>query len=181
MKNGMEDFEEIVRQHQRRIYRIFVSLLHNPDEADMLTQECFLRAYSRRNGFRGDARPGTWLLRIAVNLARDHLKSRRQGFWRRLLRGRESEAQSVRDVRRTPEDTILDGERVAAIWIAVEDLPVRQRTVFTLRFAEEMSLGEIANAMNVQEGTVKAQLASAVHAVQRRLKQDPTPRLRASA
>jgi len=181
MENGMEDFEAIVRQHQRRIFRVFVSLLRNPDEADTLTQECFLRAYSRRNGFRGDASPGTWLLRIAINLARDHLKSRRQGFWRSLLRGRESEAQAVRDARRTPEDAILNGERVAAIWIAVEDLPVRQRTVFTLRFAEEMSLGEIARAMNVREGTVKAQLASAVHAVRHTLKPDPSRRLRASA
>ena len=161
----LEDFEDIVREHQRRIYRILHFLVRDPDKADTLTQECFLRAYARRSGFRGEASPGTWLMRIAINLAKDHLKSRRQTFWRRLVRGKEALVQSLQVVGRTPEDTILARERVAEVWTAVEALPIRQRTAFTLRFAEEMSIAEIAAAMNVREGTVKANLASAIQAV----------------
>lgn len=164
-----EDFESIVREHQRRIYRILFSLLRDPDEADSLTQECFLRAFSRRAGFRGEAGPGTWLVRIAINLAQDQLKSRRASFWRRLRRGLEWNKQAPADRRRTPEAAMLVQERVAAVWAAVERLPVRQRTVFTLRFAEDMALHEIADAMKLREGTVKAHLSSATNAVRREL------------
>ena len=64
---------------------------------------------------------------------------------------------------------MLVQERVAAVWAAVERLPVRQRTVFTLRFAEDMALHEIADAMKLREGTVKAHLSSATNAVRREL------------
>ncbi len=78
-------FDRLVQAEQRRIYRILLGLIRDPEAAETLTQECFLRAYRARDGFRGDASPETWLVRIAVNLGRDHLKSRRSGFWRRLL------------------------------------------------------------------------------------------------
>ena len=80
-----EDFDRLVRLHQRRIYRVLLSVLRDAEAADTLTQECFLRAYQKRQGFRGDSAVGTWLVRIALNLARDHQKSRRQSFWRRLM------------------------------------------------------------------------------------------------
>src|SRR5882672_10230408 len=82
---AMEAFDDLVRQHQRRVYRVLFLLLRDPDAADTLTQECFLRAYQKRDGFRGESSADTWLLRIAVNLARDHLRNRRAGFWRRLI------------------------------------------------------------------------------------------------
>jgi RNA polymerase sigma-70 factor, ECF subfamily len=164
-----DDFEKIVRDHQRRIYRILYLLLHDHDAADTLTQECFLRAWSRRNSFRGDASLGTWLVRIAINLAQDQLKSRRQGFWRRFLRGKEKESASFADDRHSPEDTILLSERVGTIWAAVENLPPQRRTVFTLRFGEEMTLAEIAAAMKLREGTVKSHLYCAIDAIKRAL------------
>ncbi|HTE91700.1 MAG TPA: sigma factor, partial [Terriglobales bacterium] len=70
-------FDEIIRQHQRRVYRIILLLVKDADAADTLTQECFLRAYRHRNSFRGECAIETWLLRIAVNLVRDHGKNRR--------------------------------------------------------------------------------------------------------
>lgn len=162
-----DDFETVVREHQRQIYRILCLLLHNRDEADTLTQECFLRAYARRNDFRGEAAVGTWLVRIAVNLAQDQIKSRRSSFWRRLLRGKNTEAQAVADRRHSQEDAVLASERTATIWAAVERLSLRQRAVFTLRFAEEMPLREIARVMKLRQGTVKAHLWAAIHAVRR--------------
>jgi RNA polymerase sigma-70 factor (ECF subfamily) len=164
-----DDFDTIVREHQKRIYRILFFLLRDQDEADALTQECFLRAYSRRASFRGDAKPGTWLVRIAINLAQDQLRSRRRRFWQRLLRGKRTEVGDLADSRVSPEQEFLDRERVGAVWAAVESLPVRQRAIFTLRFAEEMPLGEIAETMSLREGTVKAHLSSAIKAVKREL------------
>jgi RNA polymerase sigma-70 factor, ECF subfamily len=80
-----EEFDAIVRRHQRRVHRFLLMLLRDPDEADNLTQECFLRAYQNLASFRGESSLETWLLRIAANLARDHVRNRKASFWRRLL------------------------------------------------------------------------------------------------
>src|SRR3954468_11344638 len=82
-----EDFDELVRRNQKRIFRLLMSLLHDEDAADSLTQECFLRAYNKRSSFRGESSVDTWLFRIAVNLARDHHRNKRQGFWKKLFAG----------------------------------------------------------------------------------------------
>jgi len=165
----MEDFETIVQAHQRRVYRILFLLLADREDADTLTQECFLRAYKRRADFRGEARLGTWLVRIAINLARDRLKNRRQSFWRKLLRGDDLKSQTLADRRLSPEESLLAREQVNAVWDVVKKLPVQQRTAFSLRFAEDMEIGEIANVMNLRPGTVKAHLFSAVHAVRKEI------------
>lgn len=83
-------FDEIVRVHQRRIYRILLMVVRDAAAAETLTQECFLRAYRKRGDLRGEAGVGTWLVRIALNLARDHARSQRLAFWR-LLAGKEWE------------------------------------------------------------------------------------------
>src|SRR3954468_16850409 len=80
-----QDFDELVRRNQKRIFRLLISLLHDEDVADTLTQECFLRAYKKRSTFRGESSVDTWLFRIAVNLARDHHRNKRQGFWKKLF------------------------------------------------------------------------------------------------
>ena len=80
---SVERFDDIMRQHQRRVYRVIYLLVRDADTADTLTQECFLRAYQKRASFRGECRIETWILRIAVNLVRDHGKNRRASFWKK--------------------------------------------------------------------------------------------------
>src|ERR1700758_4569953 len=80
-----EEFDAIVRRHQRRVHRFLLMLLRDPEEADNLTQECFLRAYQNVGSFRGESSLETWLLRIAANLAGDHGRSRKASFWKRWL------------------------------------------------------------------------------------------------
>jgi RNA polymerase sigma-70 factor (ECF subfamily) len=155
-----ESFEEIIRQHQRRVYRVLYLLLKDADAADTLTQECFLRAYRNLGGFRGECRIDTWLLRIAVNLARDHGKSRRASFWKRLIglddaEGNESHFHGSQP---SPERVLLAREEVEAVWSAVASLSQQQQTIFLLRFAEEMSLTEIADILKLSVGPVKAHL-----------------------
>jgi RNA polymerase sigma-70 factor, ECF subfamily len=164
-----ETFEDIVRLHQRRIYRILYLLLRDQDEADSLTQECFLRAYRYRAGFRGDAAIGTWLVRIAINLARDQLRSRRRDFWRGLLRGKENDSHLPADRGRSQEEALMAGEQAKAVWRAADRLPLKQKAVFNLRFAEEMSIQEIAEVMRLREVTVRVHLSTAIQAVRRGL------------
>ena len=171
-----EEFDQIVRAHQQRIYRVLLGLVRDPDAANTLTQECFLRAYRHRKAFRGDSSVGTWLVHIAVNLATDHSRSRKNSFWRHLLAFGKSEdamsaAEALPDPQASPERQLAAREELQAVWAAVDGLSPQQRAIFVLRFGEEMTLDEVAQAMTLEIGTVKAHLARAVGALRRRLKE----------
>jgi RNA polymerase sigma-70 factor (ECF subfamily) len=169
-----EEFENVVRQHQRQVYRVLFLLTHSADTADTLTQETFLRAYQSRASFRGECALNTWLLRIATNLAQDHARNRRAGFWKRLvgLVGDGGENQlDFPDSLPSPERVLLARKELEAVWKTALTLPPRQRTIFLLRFAEEMSLQEIAEVMGLRVGSVKTHLFRAVGTVRDRLKE----------
>jgi RNA polymerase sigma-70 factor (ECF subfamily) len=174
-----EDFDEIVREHQQRIFRFLLSLLRDADAADTLTQECFLRAYGKRTGFRGDASIATWLTRIALNLATDFRRNRRRAFWSRLFSREPSDsgaaALAVADSQPSAERAVIAREQVAAVRAVVDELPERQRTVFLLRFVEEMTLEEIAQATELEVGTVKSHLYRALSAVRHKANQRSEP------
>jgi RNA polymerase sigma-70 factor, ECF subfamily len=170
-----ENFDEVIRQHQRRVYRVLCLLLKDPDAADALTQECFLRAYQKRGSFRGECQIETWLLRIAVNLAKDYGKNRRTSFWKRLIgleeaRGNGSE---FHESQPSPERALLAREEMEAVWTAVASLAQQQRTIFFLRFAEEMSLAEIAAVLSLSVGTVKTHLFRATAKVRETVRDQP--------
>jgi RNA polymerase sigma-70 factor, ECF subfamily len=170
-------FDELVRRNQKRIFRLLMSLLHDEDAADTLTQECFLRAYKKRSSFRGESSVDTWLFRIAVNLARDHQRNKKQGFWKKLFADtREDEDEpsvldSVADGRSTAEVSLLAQEEVVKVWQTVRRLSPHQREVFVLRFAEELGLDEIAQTLGMEVGTVKSHLSRALSAVRKRLEE----------
>ena len=171
---AVEDFDEIVRHHQRRVYRVLYILLADADAADTLTQECFLRAYRKRASFRGECRIDTWLLRIALNLARDHRRNRRSSFWKRLV-GLESEgaqpAEQISDPRGSPERILLAQHQLQAVWALARTLPRQQRTIFLLRFAEDMTLPEISSVMGLRTGSVKAHLFRAIRTIRAGMKE----------
>jgi RNA polymerase sigma-70 factor, ECF subfamily len=168
-----EEFDLIVRRHQRRVHRVLLMLVRDAEEADNLTQECFLRAYQNLTNFRGEASLETWLLRIAANLARDHARSRKVSFWKRLL-GLDGDddgaAQHVASGQASPEQILLAREDVQAVWDAANQLSQQQRAVFLLRFVEEMELSEIAAALDLQVGSVKTHLFRALQNVRGKLR-----------
>jgi RNA polymerase sigma-70 factor (ECF subfamily) len=170
---ALDDFTHLVQLHQQRIYRVLLGMVRDPDAAQTLTQECFLKAYQKRGSFRGEASVVVWLLKIAVNLARDHRRSRMREFWHRLYSSSEEVAdlgQRLPDPHASQERVLLGREEVAGVWAAVEKLSPQQHAIFILRFVEEMSLEEIAEATSLKVGTVKAHLFRAVHAIRQRLK-----------
>ena len=169
---GLEDFDEVVRLYWQCVHRFILASTHDADAAQTLTQDCFLRAYSARGAFRGQANVKTWLMHIAVNLVRDFGRNRRLQFWKRL----NASAGNPGDVGDhlpaaavSPEDQALLKEQVQIVWQASQSLPGRQRTVFLLRFVEEMDILEIAAATGMKEGTVKTHLFRALQAVRKRL------------
>ncbi len=169
------EFDDIMRAHQDRIYRVLWCELRDDEAAATLTQDCFLKAYRARAEFRGEASVSTWLVRIAVNLARDYQRNRRQNFWRRLLTGSSREAELATEIAvdKTPraDRALLAREQLQQTMEAVKSLSPQQQTAFYLRFLEELSIEEIARAMSVEAGTVKSHLSRAVNALrQQRIK-----------
>jgi RNA polymerase sigma-70 factor (ECF subfamily) len=169
-----EEFDSLVRAQQRRIFRLLMTLVRDEDAADTLTQECFLRAYRRRASFRGESTVETWLARIAVNLATDHVRSRRVAFWKRLFSTARRDASAPLPdppaPQASPERAAIARQEASRVWAAAERLPAQQKTAFLLRFAEEMTLEEIAGAMGLNDGTIKAHLHRAVTAVRAALR-----------
>jgi DNA-directed RNA polymerase specialized sigma24 family protein len=81
-----EDFDQVVKQYRTRVLRFLLASLGDLDLAESLTQDCFWNAYRSRRTFRGDCSVHTWLTRIAVNLVRNHVRTRRFQFWKKVQR-----------------------------------------------------------------------------------------------
>jgi RNA polymerase sigma-70 factor (ECF subfamily) len=171
-KAEISDFDAVVRQHWPRIFRFVLASIRDRDAAETLTQDCFLRAYQARHQFRGDASVSTWLMQIAINLVRDFARSRRIRFWQRV-KDMAVDCASLNDGLAghgiSPEAQTVAKEQIEAVWRATGNLSERQRTVFLLRFVEDMDLLEIATVMGVSEGAVKVHLFRAVHTVRERM------------
>jgi RNA polymerase sigma-70 factor (ECF subfamily) len=162
--------EEWMRLYRGRIFRYILFATRDEDVAESLTQDCFLRAHGARFSFRGDCSMATWLMRIAVNLVRDHQRSMKLRFWRRapMLDAAEM-SDRLPDTSRSTEHRLIVEERVAGVWRAVETLSERQRSIFLLRFVEELELPEIAEAMQLNLNTVKSHLYRALSAVKQQV------------
>jgi len=168
----LADFDEVVRVYRPRILRFLLSSLTDRDAAETLTQETFLKAWAARQQFRGESSLSTWLTRIAVNLMRDHLRSRSLRFWQKT-RGTALDVVDISDWlpdgRTSPESLAMARNQVAAVWQAVDKLSAQQRAVFVLRFVDEMELEEIAGTLGMNLSTVKSHLYRALAIIRERM------------
>jgi RNA polymerase sigma-70 factor (ECF subfamily) len=166
----LADVNTLCATYRSRIYRYALLSLRDPDLAETVTQDCFLRAYKAREDFRGDCSVATWLTRIATNLIRDSTRSRKFQFWKAASSTADevgAMADRLRSPGLSPETFLMIREELRGVWDAVENLPGKQRSVFLLRFVEEMELPEIATAMGLHVGTVKSHLHRALAAVRK--------------
>jgi RNA polymerase sigma-70 factor, ECF subfamily len=166
------DFDQVVHRYWSRILRFILASVRDVGVAETLTQDCFWNAYRSRGRFRGDASVHTWLLRIAVNVVRDHLRNRRLRFWRRAERSAVDSAAAagwLPDTALSQEKLALVREQVQAVWETASHLSDRQRTVFVLRFVEEMEIADIASATGLTCNAVNVHLFRAVRAIRKRL------------
>ena len=168
----LDDFEGVVRLYWLKVFRFALASVRDRYAAETLTQDCFFRAYKARERFRGESSVATWLMQIAVNLVRDHARDRRLQFWKRARKtavDMDEAGRWMADRGASPELSASVKEQVQAVWDAAGSLSERQRTVFLLRFVEDLDLLEIAAATGMKEGTVKIHLFRALQAVRERL------------
>jgi RNA polymerase sigma-70 factor (ECF subfamily) len=167
-----QEFARIVESHRPQIFRFLLASTRDIDLAETLTQECFLKAHRNWSHFRGDSSAMTWLMRIAINLQKDHWRNRRLQFWRHTQTNAvdlDEASEWLPSGERSAEQQILAREQVEKVWKAVERLSQRQRTVFLLRYIEDQELSDIAQATGLSEGTVKAHLSRALQKVRAEL------------
>ncbi len=157
-------FDCIFRQNQDYVYRLCVGMLADEEWAHDTTQEVFLRAYRSLNKFRGDASLRTWLYRIAINECLQQLrKSRREEPMDDALM-QEWQGRAVCGLAGTPASTTMLEDALAQralmddVRAALRQLSPSHRAALTLRYFEEMSYDEIAEAMNSSPQRVRALL-----------------------
>lgn len=168
----LDDIDTLVRTHRARLLRFVTFSVGDADVAASIVQDCFLKAYNGRDQFRYDCSVSTWLTTIAVNLIRDHQRVKKLQFWRKV--GKSSidvmdAASFLPSSERSAESQLIARERAKAVAQALETLSERQRTVFLMRFSEEMELPEIAKATGMPINTVKTHMHRALKAVRERV------------
>jgi len=160
-----EEFAAVASSCWPYVFRFLLASLRDVDLAETLTQECLLKAHRHWSSFRGESNPRTWLIRIAANLQKDHWRNRRLQFWQRTkIHSVDLDDASnwLPSNESSPEEQASARERVRLIWRIVDNLPERQRTVFLLRFVEDLEISEIAEVADLNVGTVKAHLHRAL-------------------
>ena len=160
--NGDEPaFEAIMRRHNRLLFRTARSILKNDAETEDALQEAYLRAWRALAGFRADAKLSTWLVRIVINESLGRLRLRRRGAQVIPLdaaldvAGHEPEALMEDDPDQRPDRVAMRAEVRRLMEARIDTLPDAFRTVFMLRAVEELSVEEIAVALEIPEATVR--------------------------
>ena len=166
-------FELLVSKYERKLQRLLSRLVRDPAEVEDVTQEGCIKAYRALPSFRGDSAFYTWLYRIGINTAKNHLAS--QG--RKVPALSDMHGEEVdedigalgRDSN-TPEDELMSRQVAETVNAAMQALPEELRSAIMLREIEGMSYDEIAVIMNCPIGTVRSRIFRAREAIAEQLR-----------
>jgi RNA polymerase sigma-70 factor, ECF subfamily len=165
----LDDVERLVEAHWTPVLRFVFASVRDMEVAETLTQDCLWKAHRTRHLFRGDCSVHTWLIRIALNLIRDHSRRRRWQFWRQVRPLSNKDVSGCTDRRLSPEAAAIVNDQVNAVWKATGTLPDKQRTVFLLRFVEDLDIAEIAIATGLSENAVQVNVFRAIRRIRKQL------------
>ena len=166
-------FDVLVRKYQHKIVKLVTRYVHDGAEALDVSQEAFIKAYRAIHGFRGDSAFYTWLYRIAINTAKNHLVAEGR---RPLDHGMDLQDPDQYDMHArlqdtdTPERLLLTDEIQRTVEAAIAELPEDLRTAIVLRELEGMSYEQIAETMGCPVGTVRSRIFRAREAIDEKLK-----------
>ena len=154
-------FEVLVLEHQKNVYNLALKMLGNPEDAMDASQECFLRAFRSLAGFQGDSRYSVWLYRMTSNVCIDFLRKKKRRAEVPLAVSDEDDEErelEIPDERFSPEAAFDKAERVRAVREGLQKLPEEYRRILTLREIGGLSYEELADALELELGTVKSKL-----------------------
>lgn len=153
----MEAFEHLVRRYQQSIYYICRRMTGVHQTADDMSQETFIKAYFSLSRFKDEMNFFSWLRKIAINNSLNYLKSHKR---EELLGERENTIteKASSTLQELPQETLLRNRLEQKFRKALDALPADQKTIFMLRFYQNLSYKEIAQSLNLPNGTVMSRL-----------------------
>lgn len=155
-------FERLVVENQKLIYNVALKLTGSADDAEDVAQEAFIKAYRNLGSFRGESRFSGWLYRLCYNAAMDHIRRTRDPNLRSLTAEDGSDAElDIADPSPTPEESAERKEVRRIVREAVARLDDDKREILVMREFSNMSYTAIADALGIEEGTVKSRLSRA--------------------
>jgi RNA polymerase sigma-70 factor (ECF subfamily) len=166
-------FDVLVARYQHRIIKLVSRFVRDRDEAMDVAQDAFIKAYRALPGFRGDSAFYTWLYRIAINTAKNHLAALARRPREADVTDSDGEEISVEELQRddeTPEKTLQVEQMKQIIFETIESLPPDLRTAILLREMDGLSYEDIAQAMNCPVGTVRSRIFRAREVIDGKLK-----------
>ena len=165
-------FDLLVLKYQHKIVNLVMRYVRDPELALDITQEAFIKAYRALPRFRGDSAFYTWMYRIAVNTAKNHLAAQRRRPMNVELDSQDPDQYDLHAQLRetdTPEAITLSNELKEAVENAIAALPEDLRTAIILRELEGMSYEEIAQTMECPVGTVRSRIFRARDAINKKI------------
>jgi RNA polymerase sigma-70 factor (ECF subfamily) len=167
-------YESLLNKYRNLVFSIMLKMVRNKQEAEDLTQEAFMKAFSSLATFNDEFAFSTWLMKIASNNCIDFLRKRKLRTYsiHEPVQYKDEKIEiDIPDHDPTPEKTLIQSERNRMIEETIKALPERYRYVIILRHKEEKSYEEIAEIMNLPLGTVKAQIFRAREILNKNLKE----------
>jgi len=166
-------FDILVRKYEHKLANVIGRYIRDPSEVLDVSQEAFIKAYRALPNFRGDSAFYTWIYRIAINTAKNHLVAAGRRPPRDDIEAHEAEqfesASGLKEYA-TPERQALQKELAGTIQDAIDELPEELRVAIVLRELEGLSYEEIASAMDCPIGTVRSRIFRARDAIEKRIR-----------
>ena len=172
-------FGELVSRYESKVYSLALKMLRNPEDAEDVLQDTFLRAYRGIKSFKGNSTFSTWIYRITANSALMRLRKRQLPTVSIDDADERETPINIADWAPGPVEQVLNQETQAAMSEAIEALPPEFRQVFVLRDLEELSNAEVAEILDLSVAAVKSRLHRARLKVRNRLATyfgEPKPR-----
>lgn len=164
-------FEQLVRRHQARVFRLLYRMMGSREEAEDVAQDCFLSLYRHGKRFRSEARFSTFVYRVAANAALNRRRTLGRARARvDKLATRQAAGDDLPSSPRDPEDSALGNELTRHVRDALDQLSPALRMPVVLYDIEGLAYGEIAEILEIAEGTVKSRIHRARQALRDQLR-----------
>ncbi len=158
----IEAFETLIQSHQKKVYNIALRMTKNPDDAQELSQDAFVRAFTSISKFRGDSKFSTWMYRITVNVCTDFLRKRNKTISLSIEQGaavgEDERPLQIEEDGPGPSELSEKKQLKELVRDAMDSLSDEHREVLVLRDLMDMPYKDISNTLNVNEGTIKSRI-----------------------
>lgn len=169
IKSGeTEVFNQLISQYQQQIFKTINSIICNYEDAKDLTQEVFVKAFTKIDQFRADSKFSTWLYRIAINLSKNYLRRKKIVYFDSV----DNNDIDLKDVSKVVDfvNKLEEDEAVRALYKALDSIDLKYRGVMILKEINQLKYEEIAEVTGLDIGTIKSRVFRAKQMLYRKLK-----------